>query len=94
MTIDLDALEATAKAATAGPWTYRESSLTRGLTLPYLVQSHTERRNVAEGYAGGEANLDLIVACSPEKVIELVEYVRSLEKKIKTGPDVAEILGE
>lgn len=84
MTIDLDALEATAKAATVGPWTYQKSSLGGNLTLPYLVQSHTARRNVAEGYVGGEADLQHIVNCSPDVILELVTYVRQLEARIKS----------
>lgn len=76
--LDLDGIRARATAATEGPWGWRHSKLPINMTLPLVIQADSSRRNVAEGYAGGESDAEFI-AHAREDVPALLARVEELE---------------
>ena len=84
MTIDLDKLEAAAKAATSGPWVATKEYANRWGVSP----SPTDIYPVASVYGHGdltkiEADATYIAATNPAAVLELIRRLRDAEVDAK-----------
>lgn len=77
MTIDLDQLEARAKAATPGPWYtiwYRIYAYKKNVASAQEVYSYNEEKEIPPKEA--EANAAYIAVASPDTVLELIAELR------------------
>lgn len=77
---DLTHLEELAKAATPGPWKHSNNfciysaDLQQAPLLRVMNPYELDKR---------VANLKHVAACSPDKILELIEFVRELEKEVE-----------
>jgi hypothetical protein len=86
--IDIDALEALAKAATPGPWTVDEECLTdRGCLYVAKGKPGDLRGRVLEVFknclvrdAQRASNADFIAAANPDAILVLIAEVRALRE--------------
>lgn len=74
MTIDLDQLETTAKAATPGPWKEWHAA-----GYPYIVQTNMEGMVDVISECRMQKNSVYIAAVSPDVVLELVKELRRVK---------------
>ena len=85
MTIDLDALESAAKAATPGPWLDMArdiySAVDAHIAYCPVVCSSAKEHCITQQQA--KANAAYIAAVGPDVVLELIAEIRELQKKAK-----------
>ena len=90
MTLDLDQLEALAKAATPGPWTACDYGSYDGKAEGWYVDTTADKADIAPDAGGiqpnhwdtgrGRRDMQFIAAANPEAVLALIAEVRALRK--------------
>lgn len=83
MTLDLDALEAVARAATPGPWEYRhESPSMNGENCTIRQSGVPGIRMSAHVYGFGTGMIEHIATFDPPTVLALIAHLREAEAKL------------
>jgi len=83
--INLDALEAAARAATPGPWEFREADGLCDIAVPdgWLLQSDSESAN--------RRDAQYVAAANPAVVLELVHRLREAEALLSRVRSLTEV---
>lgn len=80
-TLDLDALERAARAATPGPWDFRTLENFGGNVVRYRDGDRFDIERVAK--AGLETNATFIAAANPAAILSLISDYRALQERVE-----------